>query len=955
FFFANVVLSLTATNTTSKVTWDKYSLLINGERKFIFSGEFHYFRLPSPDLWRDIFQKMKALGFNTVSLYFSWAYHSSMQDDYDFEGIRDIEQCLRMAQEVGLYVIARPGPYINAEVDNGGFPGWLVNMKSKARQNNEEYEANWKEYFSAINPYIEKQQIDQGGPIILYQIENEYTYNVDANYMQALEEKVRADGIVVPTIFNDAATLRNFANGKGSVNIYGFDSYPVGFDCSNPDSWPLKTPKIFRLFHQVTNPSEPLAIYEFQGGAFDPWSTICSGGPGYGSCRQLVNERFAKVFYKNNYAHGATIHNLYMAYGGTTWGDMAEPTVYTSYDYGASISEPRMMTAKAYEVKLQATFISTVKPFTSTDHCTSLSTNLAILVDSLQDPNTKTQFYIAQHLIASSLSVSNFNIFISTEDGRYSIPAKKGTYLTLDGRDAKIITAYYDFGSQHLVYSTSEIFTHIVQDSRDVLLVYAYEGHAGEIALKYPSGSANLTCSSSDVSSDYNNNVLQVNYHHPDGTNPICVSSPGKDLLILVAGYESATKWWAPEIAPDERVLISGPYLVRNASVKGSTLSFYGDIDQDTSLEIVASESIKAITWNDQALQLRSTSYGTWTSFIPGPSADITLPDLSKLGWKFSNASPETQLSFDDSKWMDANHTITNSPYKPTTYPVLYGDEYGYHYGSLWFRGTFDATDSVTNIMITASTGTGGAWIAWLNGEYLGGETTATGTFAIDKALLNADGKNVLALLAWTTGHEEDGAADDTYKQPRGFTDVSLIGLKPDGIQWKVQGCNLNGEDIVDKVRGPYNEGGLYGERMGWHLPGYPDSQWNSVSVPDDRNRTGLSWYRTTFNLDIPENYDVPIGVRFEDNISKRYRAVLFVNGWKLGKYANDLGPQRLFYIPEGILNHNGLNTLSIGVVPLDNSTSIGKVSLEAYGTLLSSKGATTLVNSPNYDPATRF
>jgi Beta-galactosidase, domain 2/Beta-galactosidase, domain 3 len=249
--------------------------------------------------------------------------------------------------------------------------------------------------------------------------------------------------------------------------------------------------------------------------------------------------------------------------------------------------------------------------------------------------------------------------------------------LTLDGRDSKIITAYYDFGSQHLVYSTSEIFTHIVQDSRDVILVYAYEGHAGEIALKYPSESVNLTCSSSDVTSYYNDNILQVNYHHPDGTNPVCISSPKKDLLILVAGYESATKWWAPEIALDERVLISGPYLVRSASVENSTLSFYGDTDQDTIIEIVASESLKTITWNDQTLELRSTSYGTWTSFIPGPSTNITLPDLSKASWKYSNASPETQLSFDDSKWINANHTSTNSPYKPTTYPVLYGDEYG--------------------------------------------------------------------------------------------------------------------------------------------------------------------------------------------------------------------------------------------------------------------------------------
>lgn len=91
--------------------------------------------------------------------------------------------------------------------------------------------------------------------------------------------------------------------------------------------------------------------------------------------------------------------------------------------------------------------------------------------------------------------------------------------------------------------------------------------------------------------------------------------------------------------------------------------------------------------------------------------------------------------------------------------------------------------------MVTANTGSGGAWVAWLNGEYLGGETTTTATFAINKEMLNANDKNVLALLAWTTGHEEDGTAQDTYKQPRGFTDVTLIGLKPDGIKWKVQGC----------------------------------------------------------------------------------------------------------------------------------------------------------------------
>src|SRR5437868_320470 len=108
------------------VTYDKYSLRIDDRPLQIFSAEFHYFRLPSPDLWRDVLQKVKAGGFNAVSLYFDWGYHSPKRGVYDFTGVRDVDRLLRMTEELGLYVIARPGPYINAELSLGGFPGWLT-------------------------------------------------------------------------------------------------------------------------------------------------------------------------------------------------------------------------------------------------------------------------------------------------------------------------------------------------------------------------------------------------------------------------------------------------------------------------------------------------------------------------------------------------------------------------------------------------------------------------------------------------------------------------------------------------------------------------------------------------------------------------------------------------------------------------------------------------------------
>src|SRR5260370_14577692 len=104
------------------VTYDGYSLMIDGKRTYVWSGEFHYSRLPSPGLWRDALQKMKAAGFNAASIYFDWAYHSPKPGAYDLTGDRDVDKLLDIANQVGIYVIARPGPNITAEGADGALP-----------------------------------------------------------------------------------------------------------------------------------------------------------------------------------------------------------------------------------------------------------------------------------------------------------------------------------------------------------------------------------------------------------------------------------------------------------------------------------------------------------------------------------------------------------------------------------------------------------------------------------------------------------------------------------------------------------------------------------------------------------------------------------------------------------------------------------------------------------------
>src|ERR1039458_3811735 len=156
------------------VSYDQYSFIIDGQRTYLWSGEFHYFRLPSPDLWRDVFQKMKAAGFNAVSLYFDWGYHSPRPGVYDFTGVRDVDKLLDMAQQAGLYVIVRPAPYINAEVDSGGLPGWLTTKAESNRSADPRFLQYAYEGMTQIDRHIARHQLTNGtGSVIAYQVENE--------------------------------------------------------------------------------------------------------------------------------------------------------------------------------------------------------------------------------------------------------------------------------------------------------------------------------------------------------------------------------------------------------------------------------------------------------------------------------------------------------------------------------------------------------------------------------------------------------------------------------------------------------------------------------------------------------------------------------------------------------------------------------------------------------------
>jgi beta-galactosidase len=906
------------------VTYDRYSLKIDGKRLYVWSGEFHYWRLPSPGLWRDVLQKIKAAGFNTVCLYFDWGYHSPSPGVYDFTGVRDADRLLEVAGQVGLYVIARPGPYVNGETDNGGFPGWLGTQRGRARSSAPDYTRAYRDWLRHIDPIIARHQItDGGGPVLLYQVENEYGFNTDAAYMRDIERQARADGITVPLTHNHCCGPSTWATGPGAVDLPGKDEYPQRFDCRKPGRWhAVRTLPRFRE-------DAPIFTPEFQGGSFDPW-----GGPGYAACRALTGPDFENVFYKNNIAAGATLQNIYMAYGGTSWGWLADPAqVYTSYDYGAAIGEDRRPTVKYDELKRLGYFIRAVPALTMTDPvAVAPARNVALSLTGRVNPDDDTRVYLLRHRTSTSTSTETTHIAIDLSSGSGSgpfypsVPQQPGTTITLAGRDAKLLLAGYRMGDQQLRYSTSELMTQARIGGRDIALLYGRGGEDGETVLHYAAEPA-VTVLDGAVQHvwDAARGDLRLDYRHEGLARVLVTPRSGTPVLLLIGTHEATAGFWRLDTGAGP-VLVRGPELVRSAAPQGDTLALTGDTARPGGLEVFAPPAIRKVTWN--GAPVRVSGGETLTGHVPGPVA-VRLPRLTS--WTARKESPEAAAGFDDRGWRRADHTTTTNPTRPVTLPVLYTDDYGFHHGDVWYRGHFTARGGETGARLSAITGRAGIYSVWLNGRFLGSTGDGARTFAFPRHAVRRGRDNVLSVLLENMGHNEDFLANDSHKEPRGLTGAALTGVATP-VAWRIQGSR-GGEHLPDPARGPFNTGGLYGERAGWYLPGAATGGWTPTTVPCRDARPGVTWYRTVFGLQLPADQDVPISVTFTDDPARHYRALLFVNGWQVGRYINDVGPQHDFPVPPGILRSRGRNTIAIAVWNADGRTGgLGEVRLRAHG-----------------------
>lgn len=309
----------------------------------ILSGAIHYFRV-IPEYWKDRLLKLKACGLNTVETYVAWNFHEPKKDSFNFQGMADIVKFIETAQELGLFVIVRPGPYICAEWEFGGLPAWLLNEPEiRLRCFNESYLNRVNIFFDQLMKRLTPLLCTNGGPIIAIQLENEYgSYGNDKKYLQYLKEALISKGINVPLFTSDGPTDLMLLGGTLPEILK-----TINFG-SNPEEALLK----LREYQK----DGPVMCTEYWNGWFDHW----------GENHHTRSYEDAANTLDKMLELGYSI-NLYMFHGGTNFGfynganyqNKYEPTI-TSYDYDSALTEDGEITAK------YVAFQKVIKKYTST-------------------------------------------------------------------------------------------------------------------------------------------------------------------------------------------------------------------------------------------------------------------------------------------------------------------------------------------------------------------------------------------------------------------------------------------------------------------------------------------------------------------------------------------------------------------------------------------------------------
>ena len=312
----------------------KGTFLLNGKPFIVKAAEVHYPRIPRP-YWEHRIQMCKALGMNTLCLYVFWNIHEQREDEFNFTDNNDVAAFCRLAQKNGMYVIVRPGPYVCAEWEMGGLPWWLLKKKDiKLREQDPYFMERVKIFEEKVGEQLKPLTIQNGGPIIMIQVENEYgSYGTDKPYVSAIRDCLR--GIYGKELALFQCDWSSNFEQNGLDDLVWTMNFGTGANINDQ----------FRRLGEL-RPDAPKMCSEFWSGWFDKWGARHETRP----AKDMVDGMDEML------SKGISF-SLYMTHGGTSFGHWAganspgfAPDV-TSYDYDAPINEYGLATPKFWELR----------------------------------------------------------------------------------------------------------------------------------------------------------------------------------------------------------------------------------------------------------------------------------------------------------------------------------------------------------------------------------------------------------------------------------------------------------------------------------------------------------------------------------------------------------------------------------------------------------------------------
>ena len=885
------------------VRYDASAFVLRGVDTFIYSLEFQYPRV-MPREWPDRFAKIRRAGFNAIDSYIFWNYHEREPGHFDFS---ELESFLQLAKAAGLFVIARPGPYVDAEFERGAFPAYVIAKRFPVRSMHPESLRTSKHWYDNVLPVIRRHQITQGGPIILMQVENEMDFTdvperEQREYLKFLARLAWQGGIDVPLISNVSSVVRDRSDPQLANILDLCDFYPRwSFLADNPlptDTAGMTMEQKVALSDRAVQasirkmhsdePDGPLAVAELGTGYYS------KVGGKLAEDEEGADAAELDALLKTIISQGVTYLNLYMGVGGTNF-DWAAKGVTTTYDFAAPIREGGGLSDKYYEAKAMA---GAVRMFGSALTRSRVATSRASsshpdMTVSRRDNGNVGFLFVRGNTDAQHHYRLTFDDPVT---GRALTVPHQGR-LNLGPRAMKMLPLNAALGGTTLRYCTAEVLAAGSSGKRGLLVLYDLPGALVELSL--PS------------SKEYRVHGV-VEYRDWDevgqalvlgarmGTRPEAIAVNDEVVLLLVPRDIAIRSSLDPVSLPGHAQTIDVPwltdaYLVHASGADSSGL--WAEIDYQPGRHDLTVALPFEPSWVRADGANLPHEYDPVTGVVRFEVTTETCPiddvviDRGQLWVERLNSAAGVWIG-------SRGRTLEDIGPIPFGY-VKYRARVVFRGEAVLYLRSFTRNDKRV----------------FINGRFVAEASTAEAFIAFAPPAWMRTGDNVIEVVYELFGSTEFGETA-RMAELNGIDSLTIGESTAAAVvvkDWEVQtfavpmkGRELNAQFVFDGA-----------------IPVTISDRESSRTADASDPVAAFAWFEAGFQLDVaPRGWSVPLRLEIEASRD----ALIYLNTRFIGRFALS-GPQSAFYLPEGLLLRGGEpNRLTIVLAYSDTTAALHSV-----------------------------